>query len=148
MGIGPRGPLFVILGSPSLHQGPSGYLVLSYPICPPFCLWGTPQASCSQLALRAQDLGLLWLAWECPMWHGLRSTTAPSPGQVPSPMRLPLCSAPGPEVGVGRAAALPASGWAWLSSSSWAPAANSQTHTLGGQPGLRLGHSIIPVTYL
>lgn len=46
MAVGPRGLLFVILGSPSsLHQGPSGYLVLSYPIYPPCCLWDWPHTS-------------------------------------------------------------------------------------------------------
>lgn len=83
----------------------------------------------------------------CPLWSGPVSTAAPSSGQVPCSQRCcPICF--WPRGGSGKGCPLPASGWAWLSSSSWAPAANSQTHTLGGQLGPRLGHSIISVTYL
>lgn len=69
--------------------------------------------------------------------------------RCPCRERLPtLLSASGPGAGVGGAAAKPASVRPWLCLCSWAPAANSPTHTLGGQPSLRRGHSIIPVTDL
>lgn len=121
------------------HGGPLGVLFFLSPSVLP-TVYGagpTPPASYSQLALVTQDLGLLQLAWGRPMCSGPVSTTALSPGQVSSLVLVGalLC----PEVGVGRAPAPPASGWAWLSSSSWAPAANSQTHPWGGQPGPRWG---------
>lgn len=135
------------------RPAPSGALWVSctlLPLSSLLSMWlaTNPPASYSQPPLFTQDLGLLLLAGGvlCP---------PQSPAQVRSPSwrccvrrGFTHCPAPGSEVGVRRVAALPASGWAWLSSSSRAPAANSQTHTLGGQPGLRLGHSIILVTYL
>lgn len=102
LGVGPRGPLgplFVILGSPSsLQRGSSGYLVLSYPICPPCCLWGWPHTSGILLSAdiissgsgsALVGMGMSHVAWS-------QVPTAPSPGQVPPSHEAPtlLCSWP------------------------------------------------------
>lgn len=74
-----------------------------------------------------------------------------SPDQVPPPQDVclaDLCSWLGPEVGVGRPAGRLHPGGPGSLQALTLQLQNSQTHTLGGQPGLRLGHSIIPVTYL
>lgn len=75
-----------------------------------------------------------------------------SPDQVTPPPQddclSDLCSWLGPEVGVRRPAGCLHPGGPGSLQALTLQLQNSQTHTWGGQPGLRLGHSIIPVTYL